>query len=181
MAAQLKPGQQRMELLMQPAVERDFAGRDNGAARHDFRGASPLTLQGTGLWSSLLGRLFCFSGKVGGEPVDDTALECAGAVAGGDQIGGHPGADELIGIGIVSHDVAIAREVREFVVRHPDRTGQFHRAVFVWVLEAHVEQERTSVGVCVVEPGLQIFASNAGDRHGRYSGRAISSVSRTWR
>ena len=91
-------------------------------------------------------------------------LSVDGPVALTNQQGGHVRARELVGVGVVHDDVAIARQRgcgAVAVVANGAR--QAYGAVLVRILQAGVDQDRRRVAV---EPLFQIFLGDSWDRHG---------------
>ncbi len=75
------------------------------------------------------------------------------------------GTDQFIRIGVVSDDVAGAGYGNRFdgVWGNPDGPGQLHRAVFVGVFEANIQDRR---GLAAVQPFFKLFFGDAFDGHG---------------
>ncbi len=134
-----------------------------------------LAFQGAGLRRRLLRRVFRFGGKVGSQPLGNAALQAGGAIALTNELGGDARARELVWIRIVHDDVAVARQCGRGAVRGiAYRARQPDGAVFVWVFEASVNDDRRR---CTVETVLEIFFRDAWGGHGSYCDRAARGLS----
>ena len=77
-------------------------------------------------------------------------------------------ADQLVRIGIIRHDVGTVGNLDRVhgIRRHANGAGKLHRAVFVRVLEADVQNGRP---LAAIQTLFQLFFGDALDGHGAYS------------
>jgi len=107
-----------------------------------------LAFQCAGLRRRLARRFLRFRRQVRANPLADAALERGRSIAFPNQLGGDARAGQLVRIGIVDDDVAVAwqRWLRS-VSLVPNGAWQLDRAVFVRVLQTGVDQDRSVSGL----------------------------------
>src|SRR5438132_1057980 len=128
-------------------------------------GIGGLAFQRAGFGWRLLRRVFRFGRQLGVDPLDDAAFEGRGAVALADQFGRHARARELVRIGIVHDDGAIAgKRGQRTLADVPNCARQTQRAVLVRIFQARVDQRRSASTVKLL---FEIFFGDAGSRHGQ--------------
>ena len=138
--------------------------RRRGAAGSGGLDIEGLAFQCARLRGRLFRRFLRLDGKVGSQPLCDSALERHGPIALPNEDSRRVRACQLVRIGVVHDNVAVARQRRHWTVtREPKGSWKPDRAVFVGVLQAGIDEHG---GRAAVELLLEIFFGDSRNAHG---------------